>query len=206
MAVNRQVLFIQGGGEGAHDSWDHKLVASLRRELGEDYEVRYPRMPVEEEPDRVRWGTAINLELENVEAPVVVVGHSVGGALLIGTVAEETLAADLRAIILIDAPFVGAGGWRSDDWELPEGLGDRLHHVPVHVFHGLADETVAPAHAELYRQAIPGALVHLLPNRDHQLNNDLSEIARTIRSLRRSDPGAARRLCSPSRQKGRRLE
>lgn len=25
-----QVLFVQGGGEGTHDSWDDKLVASLR--------------------------------------------------------------------------------------------------------------------------------------------------------------------------------
>ena len=46
-AVKRQLLFIQGGGAGAHDEWDNKLVESLRRELGPDYEIRYPRMPNE---------------------------------------------------------------------------------------------------------------------------------------------------------------
>jgi hypothetical protein len=40
--VRRQVLFIQGGGESAHDEWDNKLVESLGRELGADYEIRYP--------------------------------------------------------------------------------------------------------------------------------------------------------------------
>ena len=47
MTRTRQILFIQGGGAGAHDEWDDKLVESLRRELGGGYEVRYPRMPGE---------------------------------------------------------------------------------------------------------------------------------------------------------------
>jgi hypothetical protein len=34
MARTQQILFIQGGGAGAHDEWDDKLVDSLRRELG----------------------------------------------------------------------------------------------------------------------------------------------------------------------------
>src|SRR5258707_15728966 len=42
MTRTRQILFIQGGGAGAHDVWDGKLVESLRRELGGGYEVRYP--------------------------------------------------------------------------------------------------------------------------------------------------------------------
>jgi pimeloyl-ACP methyl ester carboxylesterase len=54
----------------------------------------------------------------------------------------------------------------------------------VHVFHGLGDETAPPAHARLYARAIPQARVHLLPGRDHQLNNDLSEVAEAIRISR----------------------
>jgi hypothetical protein len=32
--MTKQVLFIQGGGEGAHDQWDNKLVANLADKLG----------------------------------------------------------------------------------------------------------------------------------------------------------------------------
>jgi pimeloyl-ACP methyl ester carboxylesterase len=110
----RQILFIQGGGAAAHDEWDDNLVESLRRELGSEYEVRYPRMPDEDDPS------------------------------------------DLGA-------------------KLP--LGAR-----VHVFHGLRDETVPPSHVGLYALAIPQAHVHQLSGRDHQLNNDLSEVAEAIRS------------------------
>jgi hypothetical protein len=70
-------------------------------------------------------------------------------------------------------------GWPSDEFELPKDLGARLPHgVRVHVFHGLRDETVPPSHADLYAQVIPPARVHRLPGRDHQLNNDLSDLAK----------------------------
>jgi hypothetical protein len=58
----RQILFIQGGGARAHDDWDDKLVDSLRRELGDGCEVRYPRMPGEDDPSYARWSAAIRRE------------------------------------------------------------------------------------------------------------------------------------------------
>jgi predicted alpha/beta hydrolase family esterase len=183
VAGSRQILFIQGGGEGVHDSWDEKLVESLRVELGGAYEVRYPRMPLECDPSYTRWSAAITHELNALDDGAVVAGHSVGGTILIGTLAEKPPEQRLGAIVLIAAPFVGPAGWPSDDWELPRDLGERLPpRVPVHVFHGLEDQTVPPSHAELYGRAIPSALVHPLPGRDHQLNDDLSDVAKTISS------------------------
>ena len=49
MTDTRQILFVQGGGAGVHDEWDDKLVAGLRRELGDGWEIRYPRLPDEDE-------------------------------------------------------------------------------------------------------------------------------------------------------------
>ena len=63
MTRTRQVLFIQGGGAGAHDEWDDKLVDSLRQHLGDGYEVRYPRMPGEDDPSYARWSVALRREL-----------------------------------------------------------------------------------------------------------------------------------------------
>lgn len=63
MRVKRQLLFVQGGGKGTHDEWDDKLVASLRQELGQDYEIYYPRMPNEEDPSYALWKTALEREL-----------------------------------------------------------------------------------------------------------------------------------------------
>lgn len=182
MAETRQILFIQGGGAGAHEEWDDKLVDSLRRELGVGYEVHYPRMPDEDDPSYARWSVAIRSEMRAVDDGAVVAGHSVGGTILINALAGQSPERQLEAIVLIAAPFVGAGGWPGDEFELPPDLGARLPQgVPVHVFHGLQDETAPPSHADLYARAIPQAQLHRLPGRDHQLNNDLSEVATTIR-------------------------
>lgn len=181
MAGTRQILFIQGGGAGVHDEWDDKLCDSLRRELGNGYKVRYPHMPDEDDPSYARWSAAIRREMAALDGGAVAVGHSVGATILVNALAERPPEQELRAIVLVAAPFVGAGGWPGDEFELPHDLGARLPQgVPVHVFHGLRDETAPPSHADLYARAIPHAQLHLLPGRDHQLNNDLSEVAKAI--------------------------
>ncbi len=107
-----------------------------------------------------------------------------GATILVSLLASEPPPASLGAIVLIAAPFVGAGGWPGDGFELPTDLGARLPlGVPVHVFHGLEDETAPPAHADLYARAIQQAQVHWLPGRDHQLGNDLGDVAAVVRSL-----------------------
>jgi predicted alpha/beta hydrolase family esterase len=181
----RQVLFIHGGGQGTHDEWDDKLVESLRTELGSEFEVRYPRMPAEADPRATTWVPAVRREIAALTDQAVLVGHSVGGTILMHALADEQPGRLLRAIVLLAAPFVGAGGWPADEFELPSDLGARLPvDVPVHVFHGLADQEVPPSHADLYARSIPQAIVHRLPGRDHQFGNDLREVATLIRSLR----------------------
>lgn len=181
MTGGHQVLFIQGGGAGTHDDWDHRLVASLRRALGAESEVRYPRMPREEEPSPDAWCPAIRREVAELGDGAVAVGHSVGGTLLAAALTDGAGGPALAAIVLVAAPWVGDGGWTDAGFALPDDLGARLPHgVPVHVFHGLDDDTVPPAHAERYGRAIPRATVHLLPGRDHQMGDDLTEVAAVI--------------------------
>ena len=185
MIRRRQVLFIQGGGAGTHDEWDDKLVDSLRRELGDAFEIRYPRMPAEDDPSDAAWGPAIAEATAALEESAVVVGHSVGATLLIKSLVERPQDVTIAAIVLIAAPFVGTGGWPGEEFELPGHLGALLPaKVPVHVFHGLEDDEVPPAHADLYARAIPQAQLHRLPGRDHQLGNDLGDVATLIRTLR----------------------
>ena len=182
--MKQQVLFIQGGGARVHDEWDNKLVDSLQRELGSHYDVRYPRMPNEDDPNYATWKGALQKELASMNDGAIVVGHSIGAAIMINAVAEGPPVRKLAAIVLVAAPFVGDGGWNPEDWHPQRDLGEKLPvGVPVHVFHGLADETAPPAHADLYARAIPRARVHRLPGRDHQFNNDLSEVAAVIKKI-----------------------
>jgi pimeloyl-ACP methyl ester carboxylesterase len=184
MHMKHQLLFVQGGGQGTHDEWDHKLVASLRQELGQDYEIHYPRMPSEDDPNYALWKTALESVLGTLRDGAILVGHSVGGTILVKALTEQLSVREFGAIFLIAVPFVGDGGWSADDLQFPPDLGARLPRgVPIHFYHGLEDEVAPPSHSELYARAIPQARVHRLPGRDHQLNNDLREVAAAILSL-----------------------
>ena len=184
MRAKCQLVFVQGGGKGTHDEWDSKLVESLRRELGQDYVVHYPRLPKEGDPSYASWKPTIERVLEALPDGAIVVGHSVGGTILLKLLSEPRSLCKLAAIVLIAAPFVGKGGWSADELQASPDLGARLPPgVPVHFFHGLADEIAPPSHVDLYARAVPQARVHRLPGRDHQLNDDLRDVAAAILSL-----------------------
>jgi predicted alpha/beta hydrolase family esterase len=179
----KQVLFVQGGGEAVHDTWDNKLVRSLERELGDGYAVLYPRMPAEADPRYAAWKAALLSAFEELEDGAIIVGHSVGGAILIHVLAEQWPKQQLGAISLIATPFIGDGGWQSNDMNPRADFAERFPaDVPLFLYHGSADDVVPFGHLDLYAKVFPRAVVRGLADRDHQLNNDLSEVARDIKS------------------------
>ena len=183
--MTRQVLFVQGGGaEGTHDKWDNKLVASLERELGPDYEVRYPRMPNEAHPNYANWKAALTKEFAKLDDGAILIGHSIGGTILINALTEDPPASAVSGVFLIAAPFVGDNGWPSDDIKPRKKIGAELPEgMPVYLYHGSEDKIAPFAHVDLYAKAIPDAVVRRLKGRNHQLDDDLSEVARDIKLL-----------------------
>lgn len=180
----KQVLFIQGGGEGTHDAWDNKLVDSLTHALGRGYDVQYPRMPEEGDPKYQAWKAAILKAIAGLDDGAILVGHSIGGTILIHAVADRPLVRTLAGIFLIAAPYVGPGGWPSDEISTEADLGERLPaHTQVYLYHGSKDDTAPFAHVDLYQRAIPRAVLRKLPGRDHQLNDNLAEVAADILAL-----------------------
>ena len=79
--MTKQVLFIQGGGEGTHEEWDNKILDSLKRELGPDYAIRYPRMPNEADPKYAAWKTTLKRQFAGLDDGAILVGHSIGGTI-----------------------------------------------------------------------------------------------------------------------------
>lgn len=180
----RQILFVQGAGEGVHDHWDDKLVTSLERELGEHYAVRYPRMPGEEDPRYMAWRAALVREFDSLEDGAILVGHSVGGTVLLHALAEQPLKFRPGGLFVLAAPYIGEGGWPSDDIvERTDFAGCLPPGVPIRLYHGDYDDVVPTSHVQRYAEAMPLAVVRILERRDHQLNDDMRDVARDIRSM-----------------------
>jgi predicted alpha/beta hydrolase family esterase len=184
----KKVLFVQGGGQRTHDSWDNKLVASLETALGAGYTVSYPPMPKEEDPDPAAWKKAIDRELRRLGDGAIVVGHSIGAAVLVDHLADETWPARPAGLFLVATPFIGGAGggdgWPSDGLRPTQEVGaSHSDGAPIYFYQGVDDETVPPSHADLLAHAFPRAKIRRLKGRDHQLGDDLTEIARDIRRL-----------------------
>jgi predicted alpha/beta hydrolase family esterase len=179
--VTATIVFIQGGGDGAHDE-DALLAEDLRRRLDDGFRVDFPVMPQEGDPDAAAWGPAIAEAITNAERPVVLVGHSVGGVVLLEQLADQP-ASDVAALVLIAVPFPsGDPDWTFEGFELPD-LGVAIpKHAEVLLYASEDDRTVPFAHRSLWAEAIPGSVVRTTTG-GHQLGNDLHLVADDIRRI-----------------------
>jgi predicted alpha/beta hydrolase family esterase len=185
--MKKQVLFIQGAGEGSYKE-DEKLVESLRLLLGSSYEIRYPAMKNEDDAPYEVWVGQVQEELAALTDGVILIGHSVGGSVLIKFLAEIKIKKAIAGIFIIAAPFWGGdGGWTYEGYEelvLPNQADTNLPKgVPIFLYHSNDDEVVPFAHLALYAKNLPGAINRELDGRGHQLNHDLSEVANDIKKL-----------------------
>lgn len=185
--MKKQVLFIHGAGEGAYEA-DKQLAASLQQSLGPEYEVHYPVMPDEENAPYEQWKHQIETELATMQEPIILIGHSVGASIVLKYLSEIEVKKSIAGISLIANPFWGGSGWRYEGYEelaLPKEFPTRLPKgASLFLYHSRDDEVVPFAHLALYADHLPQATVRELDGRGHQLNNDLSEVAADIKSLR----------------------
>jgi hypothetical protein len=184
--MKKQILFIQGGGEGAYEE-DGKLVAYLPNALGAAYEVRYPQMPGESDPDYEPWKVHIKKELAALEGEVILIGHSLGSSFLLKYLSEEKIENPIAGIFLMATPYWGGDGWLYEGYEgiaLPEDFASKLpSRAPIFLYHSRDDGIVPFAHLALYAEKLPQATIRALDRRGHQFNNDLSEVVEDIKSL-----------------------
>lgn len=184
--MTKQILFIQGAGQGAYDE-DQALAVSLSQALGSGYEVHYPAMPDEDNAPYEQWKQQIEKELAAIQGPIMFIGHSVGASVIMKYLSAVEVKKPIAGIFLIAAPFWGGDGWRYEGYEeleLPEGVASRLaKSIALFLYHCRDDEIVPFDHLALYAKVLPQARVRQLDEGGHQLNNDLSEVAKDVKNL-----------------------
>ena len=175
------VLFIQGGGKGAHRE-DALLADSLKAALGSEFEVHYPKMPAEADPSTDSWNHKISSELSNAHGKVILVAHSVGASIVLKLLAERAIQRHIDGLFLLAAPSWDEQDWNFDDLKLPLDVAEKLSGIRRIYFYHCRDDDVVPfAHLALHAARLPRAIIRAADSGGHQFDNDLSSVARDIR-------------------------
>lgn len=182
--LSKQVLFIHGAGDGGYEE-DVALVASLRKALGTVYKVHFPRMPADEVPYfGAEWPKQIGEEISSIRDEVILVGHSLGASMLLKYLSEKKIIKNISGIFLVAPPFWSG----NEDWKQPLKLQEDfsqklLQEIPTFFYQCEDDDVVPFDHFTLYKQHLPWAAFREMPHGGHQLNNDLTPVAKDIKSL-----------------------
>lgn len=178
-----QVLFLQGGGSGAYEA-DRLLAADLKACLGSEYAVAYPKMPDEDKPVYEAWAAQITAWLAEVRGEAVLAGHSLGASFLIKYMAEQQPDRPIAGMFLLAPPFWGAEDWEVDEYVVRDELFAGLARVRrLFFYHSRDDRWVPYSHLDRYAGKLPHAVLRRYDGLGHQFDNDLSEVARDIRSV-----------------------
>src|SRR5688572_25688107 len=128
--MKHSVLFIHGAGEGAYEE-DSLLVASLQNALGPAYDVHYPKMPTEDSATYEDWKAPIEAELATLVGEVILMGHSVGGSVLLKYLSEVRVEKPIAGLFSMAAPYWGADEfWTWDEARLPQDVAKKLTSIP----------------------------------------------------------------------------
>ena len=183
MAMKKQVLFIQGGGERGYQT-DAKLVRSLQAELGSGYAISYPAMKTDETAPDFGWLAQIGREISKLQDNAILTAHSLGASLLLKYLSENNVPVKIAGVFLIAAPF-----WSGkEDWKqglkLHADFAERLpENTPIYFYHARDDEEVPFDQLASYRKKVPLATFREIESGGHMIDNSIGIIADDIREL-----------------------
>jgi uncharacterized protein len=178
-----RIIFFHGGGSEEDYEADKKLVKSLEYHLGSSYPIHYPFLPDDGSPDLGRR-QQIAQAISDSEDGVILVAHSFGASMLLACLSEYEIARKIAGIFLIATPF-----WQgNEDWvepfKLRQDFAEKLNrNIPLFFYHCRDDEEVPFIQLANYQQQLPWATFREIPAGGHQLNDDLTVVAKDIVTL-----------------------
>ena len=184
--MRKHVLFIHGAGNQHRPEGSGKLVAYLQQQLGSDYEVLAPDMPDPEHPMYQAWRNQIEQELGKLNADALLIGHSLGGSMLLKSLAEGVYQRPIAGLFLVAVPY-----WGKQDWALEYAVPDNFaSHLPpirhLFLYHSRSDEGVPFSHLWRYQEQLPQATVRVLEGKQHSFTEGLPALTQDIMQL---EPG-----------------
>lgn len=198
----QQVLFIHGGSAYSdYDAFVEHLRTcevrnpsgerpvrwsdTLRRELGEGFEVFTPSMPNKDNAKYEEWKIWFERYFGFLHDEAIVVGWSQGGYFLAKYLIENSTPFSIKALVLIAAPFKPDefGGEDGGDFAFDTTRAGELKSKAesIHILHSKDDFVVPYSHALDYKEALPEAQLVTFADRGHFLQPEFEELLGLLR-------------------------
>lgn len=170
-----------GPGEGSYS-----LVELLKRKLSGEHYILFPVIEDPGAPTYAQWERLFAKEFKSLDRPMIFIGHSLGGSMLLKFISEERPDIVVSALFLIATPQWGKDGWDIEEFRLKADPKIPAA-APVFLNHSKDDDVVPVVHLEFYKDLFPHATVRVLNGDDHAFENGLPQLIKDIRSLGSKD-------------------
>ncbi|WP_042150141.1 alpha/beta fold hydrolase [Paucisalibacillus sp. EB02] len=183
--MKRTVLFIHSAGPQGPKHGSSNFITYLKKELSDNYQVIHPNMPEPVNPKYLPWKEQLDKEFSKLTGEVILVGHSLGGSVLIKYLAEETFNFKLSGLFVIAAPFWGYDkNWQLKDFILQSNFEQHLHAIPHLFLYHSRDEKIVPfSHHVAYVEKLPQSIIRELEGEQHLFHHGLPTLIQDIRNL-----------------------
>lgn len=161
-------------------NWKETLAA----DLGDDYDVLFPKMPNGMNAQYSEWKIWFDKILELTDKNIILIGHSLGGIFLAKYLSENQINKNLVATILVAAPIRSTSDEDLASFELKKSL-RKLDEQSNGIFivHAEDDPVVPVNHARQFKKLLSNAKLMILPSGEHFKIEHFPEIVEIINKL-----------------------
>jgi len=184
--MKKHILFAHSGGaQDGPGKGSYDLVVYLRKSLGEQYNILYPLIEDPEAPTYEMWAELFKTQFDALTEPVVLIGHSLGGSMLVKYLSEESSEIKISGLFLIAIPQWTPNGWDVASFALSKNFEATLPPLGcIFFYQGIYDPVVPPEHLTYYKAHFKNAVFRELEVSDHAFGKGLPEL---VDDLKRTD-------------------
>ena len=182
--MKRDIFFVHSAGPQNNGQGSNNLVKYLSSSLGDGYRVHNPPLPEPENPRYMAWKMALQSILPVGGHKAAIVGHSLGGSVIVKYLSEGLCQVPIARLFLVGAPYWGTRGWSMEEFMFEHGFELKLPAIEkIFIYHSRADKFVPFSHGKAYAKMLPGAILRTIEGQDHEFKEGLPLLVNDIRSI-----------------------
>lgn len=182
--MRNEIFFVHSAGPQNFTTGSNKLVSYLSASLGKGFRLHNPPLPDTENHRYMAWKMALQSALPVGGNKAALVGHSLGGSVIVKYLSEGLCQMPIAGLFLVAAPFWGLRGWSVDEFKLQHDFQAKLPVIDnIFIYHSCNDKWVPYSHGEAYAKALPGSVLRSIDGNDHEFSSGLPVLVNDIQKI-----------------------